>query len=116
MTTDTMSQVSHLKQAALYLEEAVVTDPIFELFMGMAATPKIDRKKLAKAAARLIDLRPLVAGGFVKLYPVSFELERKTEAIPLLHSENGFEDVLPELILQQYKDAATVRSVQEHNG
>ena len=129
MATDTMSQVSHLKQAALYLEEAVVADPIFELtdfrskvsesfelFMGMAATPKIDRQKLATAAARLIDLRPLVAGGYVKLYPVSFELERKTEAIPLLYSENGFEDVLRELILQQYKDAATVRSVQEHNG
>ncbi len=129
MATDTMSRTSHLKQAALYLEEAVVADPIFELtdfrskvsenfqlFMGMAATPNIDRKKLAQAASKLIDLRPLVAGGYVKLYPVTFELESKTEVIPLLHSDNAFKDVLPESILKQYKTNALVRSVQNDNG
>lgn len=129
MATDTMSRTSYLKQAALYLEEAVVADPIFELtdfrseisenfqlFMGMAATPNIDRKKLAKAAFKLIDLRPLVAGGYVKLYPVTFELERKAKAIPLLHSDNAFEDILPEPILRQYKTNALVRSVQNDNG
>lgn len=128
LATDTLSQTSHLKQAALYLEEAVVSDPIFELtdfrseisesfqlFMGMAATPNIDRKKLAKAALKLIDLRPLVAGGYVKLYPVTFELENQTKALPLLHSDNAFEDILPEPILRQYKTSAIVRSVQNDN-
>ncbi|MFA0350667.1 hypothetical protein AB4486_27580, partial [Vibrio sp. 10N.222.55.C6] len=73
LATDTLSNTSHLKQAALYLEEAVVADPVFELtdfrtqatetltsFMGMASTPKVDRQKLAQAAVRLVELRPLV--------------------------------------------------------
>ncbi len=128
MATDTMSYTSRLKQAALYLEEAVVSDPIFKLtdfrtsytetitsFMGMEPTPKIDRRELAEAATRLIELYPLVVGSYVKLYPVSFELERDAE-IPLLYSNVGFEDCLPPSILEQYKLSADVRSVQNDNG
>ncbi len=128
LATDTLSHTSHLKQAALYLEEAVVTDPIFELtdfitqatealtsFIGMDPTPKVDRQKLTEAAVRLIELRPLVAGGYVKLYPVTFELEKGTE-IPLLYSDVGFEDCLPPHILEQYKANADVRSVKNDNG
>ncbi|WP_281629588.1 hypothetical protein [Vibrio sp. St2] len=128
LATDTLSHTSHLKQAALYLEEAVVADPVFELtdfrtqatealtsFMGMASTPKVDRQKLAKAAVRLIELRPLVSGGYVKLYPVTFELEKGAE-VPLLYSDVGFEDCLPPNILEQYKASADVRSVQNDNG
>lgn len=124
MATATMSSISHLKQAALYLEEAVVADPIFELtdfrtsvteamtlFMGMASTPKIDRQKLANAAIRLIELRPLVAGGYIKIYPVSFELETGAE-IPLIHSDVAFEDCLPPNILDKYKSNAIVRTVK----
>ena len=128
LATDTLSHTSHLKQAALYLEEAVVADPVFELtdfrtqatealtsFIGMASTPKVDRQKLTKAAVRLIELRPLVAGGYVKLYPVSFELEKGTE-VPLLYSDVGFEDCLPPNILKHYKASADVRSVENDNG
>ncbi|MEZ8142019.1 hypothetical protein [Enterovibrio sp. FF113] len=128
LATDTLSHTSHLKQAALYLEEVVVEDPVFELtdfrtqatealtsFMGMASTPKVDREKLAKAAVRLIELRPLVAGGYVKLYPVTFELEKGAE-VPVLHSDVGFEDCLPPNILKQYKASADVRSVQNDKG
>lgn len=124
MATATMSSISHLKQAALYLEEAVVADPIFELtdfrtsateaitlFMGMASTPKIDRQKLANAAIRLIELRPLVAGGYIKLYPVTFELETGAE-IPLIHSDVAFEDCLPPSLLDKYKSNAIVRTVK----
>lgn len=128
MATDTMSDVSRLKQAALYLEEAIVADPIFPItnfrtsftesitsFMGMASTQSIDRQNLANAAIRLIELRPLVAGGYVQIYPVSYELEREA-TIPLLHSDVGFEDCLPKQILDQYKSSAVVRSVQNDNG
>ncbi|MDH6017707.1 hypothetical protein [Vibrio splendidus] len=60
MATNTLSNASHLKQAALYLEKAVVADPAFELtdfriqateVFTMASTPKVDRQKLAKAAS-----------------------------------------------------------------
>lgn len=128
MMTDRMSRISQLKQAALYLEEAVVADPIFALtdfrtssteaiasFMGMASTPKINRQELAKAAIRLIELRPLVVGGYIKLYPVSFELERGTE-LPFIYSEVGFEDCLPPIVLEQYKLSANVHSVENDNG
>ncbi len=128
LATDTLSHASHLKQAALYLEEAVVSDPVFELtdfrtpatealtsFMGMASLPKVDRQKLAESAIRLIELRPLIAGGYVKLYPITFELEKDSE-VPLLYSDVGFEDCLPPSILEQYKASADVRSVQNDNG
>lgn len=128
MATDTMVCIPKLKQAALYLEEAVVADPIFKLtdfrtshtdtimaFMGMSSIPKINRQELAKAAIKLIEFRPLVAGGYVKFYPVSFELERGGD-IPILYSEVGFEDCLPSNILAYYKANAIVRSVQEDNG
>lgn len=128
MATDTMSDISRLKQAAFYLEEAIVADPIFELtcirtsstealtsFMGMVSTALIDRQKLAKAAIKLIELRPLVVGGYVKIYPVSFELERESE-IPLLYSDVGFEDCLPYSILEKYKSNAIVRNVKSDKG
>ena len=127
MMTDTMSLISHLKQAALYLEEAVVVDPLFALtdfrtpeteaitaFIGVVPAPKIDRKKIAEAAFRLIELCPLVVGGYVKLYP-EIELERGSK-IPLLYSEFGFDDCLPSSILEQYKRNADVRSIEiEHD-
>ena len=128
LATDTMSHLSQLKQAALYLEEAVIADPIFELtdfrthatevltsFIGMPPTSKIDRQELAKAAVKLLELRPLVAGRYVKLYPVSFELERPKE-VPLIYSGVGFEDCLPPKVLEQYKLSADVRSIQNDNG
>ncbi len=128
LATDTLSHASNLKQAALYLEEAIVADPVFELtdfrtqatealtsFMGMVSTPKVDRQKLANAAVRLIELRPLVAGGYVKLYPVTYEFERNSE-VSLLYSDVGFEDCLPPNILELYKVSADVRSVQNDNG
>jgi len=128
MATDTMSDMRTLKQAALYLEEAVVKDPVFELtdfrtttsevysaFMGMKDTPRIDRKRLADAAIRIIELRPFVVGGYVKLYPVSYELERG-ENLPFYYSENGFEDCLPSVILDKYRSAANIHSVENVDG
>lgn len=128
LAPSTISHVSWLKQAALYLEEAVVVDPIFKLtdirtasteaftaFMGMASTPIIDRIELAKAAMLLIELRPLVAGGYVRIYPVSLEFEREAE-VPLIYSDVGFEDCLPQPILEYYKSKAVVRSVKNDQG
>lgn len=128
MATDTMSHISRLKQAALYLEQAVIKDPIFELtdfpseatlamtsFMGMTPNPNVNREKLAIAALKMVELRPLVSGGYVKLYPVSFELENN-KCLPMLYSKNGFEDCLPSGILKIYKEKADVRSVKNNNG
>jgi len=128
MATNTMSQISTLKQAALYLEQAVVKDVIFELtdfqseatkamtsFMGVKPSSDLNRQELTTAALRMVELRPLVYGGYVKLYPISFELENE-KLLPLLYSENGFEDCLPSSILKIYKDNADVRSVVNDNG
>ncbi|WP_418139826.1 hypothetical protein AB9R84_06355 [Oceanimonas smirnovii] len=123
-----MSKISRLKQSSLYLEEAVVIDPIFKLtdfrssytenlncFMGLASIPMVNRQELAEAAIRLIELRPLVAGGFVKIYPVTFELERG-EGVSFIYSEVGFEDCLPKLVLDKYKLNSVVRSVRVEDG
>lgn len=127
IATDTMSHISRLKQAALYLEEAVVADPIFKItdfrtsssealmsFIGANPESRINRKELAKAAIELIELRPLVVGGYVKIYPVSFELEKKE--IPLIYSDVSFEDCLPADILNYYKSNAVVKSIKIDQG
>lgn len=125
--TSSLSQTSKLKQAALYLDEAVIDDPIFKFtdkdtpsskavnsYLGLTPPPEINRAQLSIAAQSLIDLRPFVVGNYVKIYPISYELER-TE-VPLLYSENGFEDSLPKLILDMYKSQAIARTVKIKDG
>lgn len=129
LATDSMSTINNLKRGALYLEKVVVKDPIFECtdfscetsenlkrFLGGQEAPRIDRSKLSNAAMRLIELRPLVAGGYVKLYPVSYELEVKPKIIPLINSKNLYEDILPNKILERYRNEAIVRNIVEDNG
>ena len=69
--------------------------------MGVTSTSMVDRRELANAAIRLIELRPLVAGSYVKLYPVSFRVGERMKRFLCLYSDKGFEDCLPSNILKQ---------------
>lgn len=128
IATGTMSDLSSLKRTALYLDQIVVSDPVFEQsrlfsevdvslakFIGKKEENLIDRVSLSRAAQKLIDLRPFVVGGYVKLYPLSYHQERQGN-VPFLYSNVGFEDALPKNLLKYYNRRAKVRTVNAVDG
>lgn len=115
-----------LKRAALYMDQMVLPDPIFpfslpdhelsEVFsiaVGLERKKMIDRIALAESALYVIALRPFVAGGFLKFYPVSLHSEPPTE-IPVGYSEVGFSDLLPDPIMNFLKERAVVTSLEKN--
>jgi hypothetical protein len=69
------------------------------------------RRKIANAASEMKTNTPLVATNFLKYFPTSLSFEGPKD-IPLLASDNGFEDILPPKLLQTLKGAAKVTSME----
>ena len=116
--------LDQLKQSALYLDQVVLPDPLFQQsressdtsdrvsrFIGIPNSKKVDRKGLADAASRMKALTPMVAADYVKFFPVSYYLEPDKQ-IPLVYSETGFADTLPMHILSKYHENADLRSLR----
>jgi hypothetical protein len=117
-----------LHQAAFYLDTVIFTDPLFRLSLpeqesrdawsqaaGMTRRESLDRHAIAGACSQLLRTRSLVACGYVRYFPTSYFSE-PPDQMPILHSENGFSDVLPEKLLEQYQCAARVGSVIQGGG
>ena len=123
--------ISALTQAALYLDQYVLQDPLLKLTEKpsesaklLAAGPvypptidgSLDLRKLAKTVGMMKAVTPMVAANFVKFVPSSLALERPAE-IPIYASDNAFEDVLPAEILRLFKESACVSTaVLESDG
>lgn len=115
--------IRRLMQSALYLDQVILPDPLFPLtkresedskvmnrFHNMEVDDTVDRGRLASAAAKMLDLTPMVAANYVKFFPLSFFSE-PDDKTPLTYSETGFADVLPAKILDRYREHAEVRSL-----
>lgn len=122
---DGLSDLSSLKRSALYLEQMVLPDPIFPFteeesqisktmseYLGLKKSSVIDKVSLARAAEKIISMRPMVAGGYVKYYPVSFHSEPPIE-IPGSYSEVEFSDLLPASIMDFFRNKANVKSLEK---
>ena len=116
--------LDQLKQSALYLDQVVLPDPLFQQsressdvsdhmgrLVGVPNSKEVDRKRLADAASRMKALTPMVAADYVKFFPVSYYFE-PDEQIPLVYSETGFADALPTHVLSKYHENADVRSLR----
>lgn len=116
--------IEALKQAALYQEKAILSDPLFKLtalpteadisfskFNNLPARQKVDRSTLSSTITRLERLRPLVGGNYLELLPLSYYFERG-EKLPILYSKDRFASCLPHEILSEYHRAAKVQSVE----
>lgn len=114
-----------LKQSALYLDQVVIADPVFHFthqwsehaktmneFIGLKSDGALNRLKLARSAQYLIDLRPMLQAGFVIMLPITVLFEPPKE-IPYRASLNGFSDVLPEPLLDFYRERAIVEAVKK---
>jgi hypothetical protein len=112
-----------LKQGAFYLDTVIMSDPLFKLTepehkissvwskaMGMPHSHELNRGEVTQAARILHSYRSLVASGYVRFFPTSFEDEAPT-TLPFYAPSDGFENTLPPHLLSLYKDAANVKSV-----
>ncbi len=123
--SESLSDLSSLKRSALYLEQMVLPDPIFPFteeeskiantmseYLGLNKSSVIDKVALSKAAEKIISMRPMVAGGYVKYYPVSFHSEPPIE-IPVNYSKVEFSDLLPANILKFFISRVDVKSLEK---
>lgn len=115
---------SHLMQTALYLDQVILSDPIFALsstpsnisntmsqFLGMSRNTEIDRAALSAAATKMKKLTPMVASDYLKFFPTTYYFE-PSDNIPLTYSPNGFSDALPPEMLSKYIERAEIKSLR----
>lgn len=119
--------IDSLKQTSLYFDSAVVDDPLFELSQRPSqfeeAPSKVlgyrqrglDREKVAAAAQFMKELTPMVAPGFLKFSPISFDHE-PADPPPILFSESLFAEGVPPELLSFFWDRADVHPLRKDEG
>lgn len=114
-----------LKQTALYVDQFVVSDPIFELtremtemaavhaqFLGYQSDRSLNKRALTEAARFLSAITPMVAGNYIKVFPLSYHFEAPKE-IPIRIPINYYNDILPQDILSFIRQRALVSSMEK---
>lgn len=106
-----MPTIALLKQSAFYVGQYIIDDPIFKLTSPNRDVDKVvnqflkmenqdlDRERLSNAALYMKNLTPMVMANYVKFLPVSYLFE-PSEEIPILASDCGFSDSLPEPLIE----------------
>jgi hypothetical protein len=115
--------IKMLKQAAFYLDAVILPDPLFPFtqpesqhsavmseFLEMPKSKGIDRGSLKEATNFLLQIRPMVAAGYVRFFPLSYFSESPSE-LPIRYSPTQFAELLPKPILDHYLQAAKVSSL-----
>ncbi|NTW16532.1 MAG: hypothetical protein HGA41_03615 [Syntrophaceae bacterium] len=110
-----------LSQSALYVDQVVLNDPLFELtktkgehdkvaskYLGFSSDEKPDRVQVAQAAIYLRDMKKALQAGFVKFMPMSY-LHEPPKEIPLRVSENLFFEVLPSEVLEFFHSHVKIK-------
>jgi hypothetical protein len=117
-----MPTIALLKQSAFYVGQYIIDDPIFKLTYPRRDVDRavneflkveiqeIDRDSLSNAAFYMKNLAPMVMANYVKFLPVSYLFE-PTEGIPILTSDCGFSDSLPEPLIDFFTQNAIIESV-----
>lgn len=118
-----MPDLRLLKQSAFYIEQYVISDPLFALthkennltkaintYQGINEEP-VNKVKLAEVAAYMKSLTPMVFANYVKFLPISYFFETP-EQLPILYSNNEFEDILPEPIINLFQENVIINSLE----
>ena len=114
-----------LKQCALYMDTVTINDPLFEMtkpknistkvvshFVSLPNESGLERDKLAKSVAYMKNLSQAVGADFIKFFPMSY-LHETPKELPILKSENYFEDVLPPELLKWFHEKTKVVSTKK---
>ena len=118
-------RIDSLMQAAFYLDTVILPDPLFPIarprsdvtdvmneYLGMPQGGRLDRKRIADAAAMFVRMRPMVVANYVRFFPTSYMTEPAAK-IPVRYSPTQFAELLPSQVLQLYRDAARVKSLRQ---
>jgi hypothetical protein len=117
-----MPTITLLKQSAFYVGQYIINDPIFRFtYPGRDADKAIneflkvekqgvDRHRLSQAVAYMKNLTSMIVADYVKFMPVSYLFEPPQE-IPILGSDCGFSDSIPESLVNFFAKHAIIKSV-----
>lgn len=113
-----------LKQTALYVDQFIISDPIFALsekrsemadvsskYLGFDKI-ELSKETLSTNARFLKEITPMVAADYVKIFPKSFYFERP-EGIPITVPRDYHNDILPREVLHFLRSHAKVQSLQK---
>ena len=117
--------INLLKQTSLYVDQFIIKDPLFNLtdiqsemttitakYLGYQNEGKIDRKKLKKAASFLKNITPMIAGNYIKIFPLSYHFEAPKQ-IPLNLPVDYYNGALPNEIMEFFRQNVSVRSMEK---
>lgn len=122
--------INLLTQTALYFDQYIISDPLFTLtdrrsdmtkvmseYLGYDNSEEIDRQKLTNIATFLKKITPMVAGNFVKVFPLSYHFEGPKDSVPFNMPIDYYNGVLPTEILDFFWENVDVKSMKkEENG
>lgn len=119
------TSLSLLKQTALYVDQFIIQDPLFNLtdigseatnvtaqYLGYKNDGSIDRNSLKRAASFLNEITPMVAGNYVKTFPLSYHFEAPKQ-IPFNIPVDYYNGILPKEIMDFFWDNTVVRSMEK---
>lgn len=119
------TSINILKQTALYLDQFVVSDPLLGLsytkddfsevtakYLGYEKRG-LSKENLTKAAKFLKSITPMIAGDFVKIFPLSYLFERPGDSLPVYLPENLNNNLLPKEILDFFWDNVELKTLKK---
>ncbi len=125
-TTD-LTSINLLKQTALYLNQFVISDPLFR-FSNLETENEramskqlgfekkgINRTNLMQASKYLKEITPMVAGNFVKIFPVSYYFE-PPKNLPINLPKDYYNDILPKEVLSFFHKHSRVSPMHRSEG
>lgn len=123
-STDTTS-INLLKQTALYIDQFIIPDPLFKQtaphtessdatakYLGYLENNTIDRLQLSKVGKYLREITPMIAGDYVKIFPLSYHFEAPKE-IPINMPKDYNKGILPDEIMNFFWNNVSVKSMEK---
>ncbi len=116
--------VEFLTQTALYIEQFIISDPLFKLteksspakevmsdYLGFQKS-KIDRGVITSIVKQLKRITPFIVNDYVKILPFNILFESPQE-VPIKFTKNYYSDILPKDILEYFQNNAIVSSLEK---
>lgn len=121
------TSISLLKQTALYVDQFIVYDPLFDFtdrqsdissvtskYLGYQQG-QIDKLKIKDAAVFLKKITPMVVADYVKVFPLGYHHE-PPEVIPFNLPSDYYANSLPKPLMQFFWENVDVKSMSKLRG
>lgn len=122
-----LASLESLKRTALYVEQTVLSDPIFSLsnfssefedalyeYAGFPYNRPVNKEVVASAVENVLATRSMVVAGYLKYYPSTLYTDQHD--IVLSNVDPRPNQEIPESVLNIYRSKAQIRSVIHQDG